>query len=407
MIVGTSSGRLNLNFPYAVMMIVAIAPMRGNAGKCSNPACKELARIYDDTDESLRCDDFYTAVCAKWTKKVVETVGKDYSSNYTTSTETLVENALRIVVRKRLLQVRRLLESDNAPTVRPLPEEIQMTELFMSCLRTFELGESDENDQMTLRKLFHEIGLPFFGEAAEPNQNSFSAMMKANLIFGFEHVFSIRLGYYGIEVLNVWHPDKERNLTIATLDDLKTNFNESVDEFSGPQHTALISTRFGSLLDMHRIRVSKEVLFRMGRHTLAAEEVLEDFGKFGIYEVVSLKSSLPPASDYRTLYDAFVENMGGMGKPNQNSDFRGHLLQFMHLDSVSKDPNVSQVIMDYLAIRILEVDLAEGLWKDGCKRCNREIPADRQEHCATLVSVPHSSCCIVVVRESFPDMPDH
>lgn len=355
---------------------------------CDSEVCQLYANVFEKTVNSSLdpCDDFFTYVCAGWTKNLIKTKGKVSKGMRTWGTQDSLEGAVGVILLRRLKQIRARILNSSYEGI--LDFEMQPIKLFESCMRAAEKTNWDTN-LLTLQKFFHDIGLPFFGEKVPQGSTPLTVMMKLALQFDINPLFQIDFaeGVFVLSSLSEHVPgpnpppiDETAQLWKRVL---LSNSNATSKDL-------IIRTEYASVFDAFGIRLSPKVLLRMGRNFMAVEDARRDYiREFDATEALAFGEWSHSLNS--TYFDFFNENIGNLAIIQKNHTLALPYHWFEALVIVSQDRDVRRILNDYLVFYILRTEFKELIGRTKCSyaKCNLKLlpDKDRNKFCGQLVSV--------------------
>lgn len=362
---------------------------------CNSTTCKEVAKAYDSSvNLDLRpCSDFFTFVCSGWMQKMKEVMSNKTDQSFEFETFSLLER--QVIPRILSKEIRRIRDKERNISSEGLPKsDLQPTMYFLSCLRARKKNDWGLTTQ-TVRKFFHEVGLPFFDEPIDPETTAFSALLKLALQFDIKPLFRVEPGQYGFFVSKATIIDKldtipsPVRLTRDRYTEWKRLLLSHSQARSAAEEDTITLTRFAATFDAFHIRLKKKTILRIGRNVHAVTYGIKNYMRQGKENYTFARLSEYSDDLESTYFELFKGQLGNLATPNQEYWLMMISQYFKPMVLLTKDANLSQIFYDFIGYHILEQELKEVIGRTKCGRtgfCNRVIESRPVRHCGVLVS---------------------
>lgn len=383
--------------PISLCALLTMFSMVGRAQDniCQSEVCKEVAAVYDQTvNQSVKpCQDFFTHVCSGWMENIRENLGSQPGLRSTGTLDRLVDEVIPRIVSGEL----RRLRKSAAEKLRD--SEIQPVMFFKSCVRSIKKTNWDFNT-ITLRKFFHEVGLPFFDEIPICTDKSpLTTLLKLAIQFGIYPLFKVDLKGERIKIYKEAHIEKEINDNKSPEDvarDWKSVLQKDI--ITEAQELDIL-TKLGALFDAYKIRARKKVLLRWGWNYQAVTTSYEDFFHQSTDVTVHRLSTWSKRAN-STYFDLLDQHMGNLVQLKGDHEIVFYPSYFEPMLIALRDEDLAPIFIDFIRVYLLKEALPNLIERTRCGlqggECFKDVllkgrPSGKTPviYCAALVGAPH------------------
>lgn len=383
--------------PMVLFALWTVFPIGGRAQDdiCRSKVCKVVAEVFDQTvNTSLDpCNDFFTYVCAGWMDIVKKKLGARTGGEHISNSFAIKKGVFPAILLKELKRLRRKILRANSSIMGVRDSEMQPVMFFESCLR-FSKKNNWDFSILTLRKFFHEVGLPFFDEELNncTDKTPLTALVKLALQFGISPFFTVQLRGSKITVMrSSVHPDQ---LIIGSDEEPRVIAerwkNALLLESRNTANDSRILAEFGAVFDAFHIRAREVDLLKWGRSYQAVkrcyetvfEEPVGDLDWYNLHEWSEAANS--------TYFDLLDQNTGNFARLDRNHTIQFSTHFFEPFLILIRDQDVSQIFTDYIRVHLLRNEFIAPLRRTECalqgKACTDIVGETHFKYCARLVS---------------------
>lgn len=370
-------------------------PIAGRAqdNVCRSQVCKEVAAVFDQTvSQSVKpCQDFFTYVCSGWMENVKKNLGSKPGKKRLGTLDAMTYEVRSRVILKELLRLRSKADEKLRDS------ELQPVTFFKSCLRSIRKTDQDLNT-MTLRKFFHEVGLPFFDEKLDTNddcakKSPLASLLKLALQFGVYPLFRLYLKDNQINVFKEDYTSRDADIWNETPKEVARDWKFFLRRSLTQANDSYILVTLGALLDAYNIRAPEKDILTWGQNYEAVMKgYKEKFYQFKNFTSQPLSALSESASS--TYFDLLDQHTGNLLPLEEHHRIAFYPSYFEPMLISLRDKDLAPMYTDFIRVYLLKETLPDLIGRTSCslkgEQCfwgsRQPVGQSNVKYCATVVS---------------------